>query len=265
MYELIDSGNGRKLERFQDVVLARPAAQAVWSPEIANWEYDAGFTREGAKEWSIETQLPETWVMEEAGIKFKLSPTDFGHLGVFPEQNVFWKWIRENVNEQMDVLNLFAYSGGSTMAAAQGGAKVCHLDASKGMVDWARENAKLNGLEARPIRWIVEDVMKFLSRELKRSHFYDAIIFDPPSFGRGAKGEVFKIEEHIGELLKMIKALLKPNAKFVLFSCHTPGFTPVIMKGLLEEILEGGKIDSGEMLLNGKRPLPTGTYARWVR
>lgn len=267
MYELIDSGNGKKLERFGEVVLARPAAQAVWRPQQEPWNFDAGFTREGAKEWQVNTKLPESWVMEEAGIKFKLSPTDFGHLGIFPEQSPFWKWIQKTVTSDSDVLNLFAYSGGSTLSAAKGGAKVCHLDASKGMVDWARENAKINQLEGKPIRWIVEDVNKFLRREIKRGHLYDAIILDPPSFGRGAQGEVFKIEDDILPLLQLVKQLLKPKPLFILFSCHTPGFTPVIMEGLLKEITAdlGGSIDAGEMLLHGKRPLPTGTYARWQR
>jgi 23S rRNA (cytosine1962-C5)-methyltransferase len=264
MYKLLDSGEGKKLEQFGSVTLARPAAQAVWRPQLDKWTFDAGFTREGAKEWQIETKLPDSWVIEEAGIKFKLSPTDFGHLGIFPEQSPFWSWIQNTVNPQMEVLNLFAYSGGSTMAAAKGGAKVCHLDASKGMVDWARDNARLNKLENHPIRWIVEDVMRFLRRELKREHFYDAIILDPPSFGRGAKGEVFKIETEIQPLLELVAKLLKPKASFVLFSCHTPGFTPIIMEGLLKEQLPKGKVDSGEMILQGDRPLPTGTYARWV-
>lgn len=262
-YELIDSGLGRKLERFGPYILSRPAAQAVWNPREVEWQSNADFTREGEKTWS--GKLPSFWTIDVSNVKFKLSTTDFGHLGIFPEQAPFWKWIQTKVKPHHEVLNLFAYSGGSTLAAAKTGAKVCHLDASKGMVEWARENAALNGLEKAPIRWIIEDVNKFLRREIKRGHFYDAIIFDPPSFGRGAKGEIFKIEEDILELLELVRSLLVEKPLFVLFSCHTPGFTPVVMKHLMEDMMKGkgGVIDSGEMVLQGERPLPSGTFARW--
>lgn len=264
-YELLDSGEGKKLERFGAHVLARPAAQAVWRPEQSEWQPDASFTREGQKSW--EGKLPDTWVVEVAGVKFKLSTTDFGHLGIFPEQATFWEWLQGVVKPGHEILNLFAYSGGSTLACAKAGGKVCHLDASKGMVEWARENAQLNQLEKAPIRWIIEDVNKFLGRELKRGHLYDGIILDPPSFGRGAKGEIFKIEEHILELLDLVRALLVEKPLFVLFSCHTPGFTPLVMHHLLSDMMRGkrGMIDFGEMMLQGKRPLPSGTFARWRR
>lgn len=264
-YELLDSGGGKKLERFGAFVLSRPAAQAVWRQAREKWVADATFTREGEKSW--DKLLPESWNIEVAGLQFKLSATDFGHLGIFPEQTPFWEWFQTILNPRHEILNLFAYSGGSTLACAKAGAKVCHLDASKGMVDWARENAKLNGLEKAPIRWIVEDVNKFLRREHKRGHFYDGIILDPPSFGRGAKGEVFKIEEHILELLDLVKSLLVEKPLFVLFSCHTPGFSPLVMKHLMGDMMRGkeGVIDVGEMVLEGLRPLPSGTYARWQR
>lgn len=264
-YELLDSGDGKKLERFGDFVLSRPSAQAVWRPRMEKWKFDAEFSREGANSWT--GKLPDEWVIEVSGVKFKLSTTDFGHLGIFPEQAPFWKWIQENITSKHEVLNLFAYSGGSTLAAAKTGAKVCHLDASKGMVEWARENAVLNGLKNAPIRWIIEDVNKFLRRELNRGHFYDAIIFDPPSFGRGAKGEIFKIEEHILELLGLVKSLLVEKPQFVFFSCHTPGFTPIVMERLMSDMMQGkgGTIETGEMVLQGKDPLPSGTYARWRR
>ncbi|MCB1114730.1 MAG: class I SAM-dependent methyltransferase [Chlamydiia bacterium] len=264
-YELIDSGRGRKLERFGNFTLARPAAQAVWNPKIDRWKFDAEFTREEDKKWS--GQLPESWEVEVSGLKFKLSSTDFGHLGIFPEQAPFWEWVQDKTGPRHEILNLFAYSGGSTLAAAKGGAKVCHLDASKGMVDWARQNAALNDLQDAPIRWIVEDVHKFLQREIRRERFYDGIIFDPPSFGRGSKGELFKIEEDILGLLDLIKSLLVEKPVFVMFSCHTPGFTPTVMKHLMEDLMQGkgGKITTGEMLLQGERPLPSGTFARWER
>ena len=277
-YELIDSGDGRKLERFGDVKLVRPAGQVAWKQSLDEeiWrDISAGFDREGGNRWHNRHNLPDNWKVTVAGITFKLSSTDFGHLGIFPEQRVMWKWIRETVQKRkeqtgsMNVLNLFAYSGGSTLAAAQGGAEVCHLDASKGMVEWARENAALNGLQDAPIRWIVDDAIGFLRREVKRERRYDGIILDPPSFGRGKKGEVFKIQDALPELLNLCRDLLSENPAFLLLSCHTPEYSPMILKNLLTQWLKdfGGSTDCGEMLLTGKpdvMPLPSGAYARWT-
>lgn len=271
-YQLLDSGNYRKLERFGSYILSRPCAQAVWQPTLKEsvWnQADASFSREGKEGWTYRSSLPSLWTTHINGISFEIHPTDFGHLGVFPEQRPFWDKIRTLCQKRNEctVLNLFAYSGGSTLAAAQGGAKVCHLDASKGMVQQARDNAKLNGLENAPIRWIVEDVMKFLQREIRRGNTYDAIILDPPSFGRGSKGEVFKIEEDILPLLKACRSCLSTNPLFLLFSCHTPSFSPLTMRYLLEDVLTQGIIDQGEMLLTNDDPairaLPSGTFALW--
>lgn len=277
-YLLIDSGRGRKLERFGPYLIARPCSQAVWEPQLPSKEWDkadADFTREGTNKWSEKKPLPESWHITVSGVTFKLSPTDFGHLGIFPEQRDFWMWIQETIKKGKDsgrsslnVLNLFAYSGGATLAAAKAGAHVCHLDASKGMVAWARENAVLSGLEKAPIRWIVDDVSKFLKREIRRGNRYDAIILDPPSFGRGSQGEVFKIEEDLPQILQDCRALLSDTPLFILFSCHTPGFTPIAMRHLLAQMMRGckGKIEDGEMVLRGDGdtlPLPSGTFARW--
>jgi 23S rRNA (cytosine1962-C5)-methyltransferase len=258
MYELIDSGNGRKLERFGEWVIDRPSAQAVWHPQRGNWRPHATFTREPDGKW--EGSLPESWVIEIEGIRFLLSPTDFGHLGIFPEQNKSWNWIRSHSRPGMNVLNLFAYSGGSTMAAAQGGAKVTHLDASKKMIAWAKENAALNGVGE--IRWIVDDVRKFLKREVKRGTRYDGIILDPPTFGRGAQGEVFKIEKDLLEILALCQEVFTDKPAFLLLTCHSPGFTPLVMQNLLGQMLEGS-VEVGEMVLAGKIALPSGVYARW--
>lgn len=274
-YQLLDSGNGRKLERFGPYVLDRPSLSAVWQPELpeAKWRAaDAQFTREGQNNWRGQERLAKSWVIGVNGVKFKLEPTDFGHLGIFPEQKPFWHWIEKKVRDAgrpIELLNLFAYSGGVTLAAAKGGASVCHLDASKGMVAWARENASLNGLEKAKIRWIIDDVIKFLTREVKRGHFYDAIVLDPPTFGRGAKGEVFKIENDLLLILNMCKQLLSKNPLFMLLSCHTPGLTPTALEHLLGQTLHGyrGELDSGEMLLEGEKEvltLPSGAYARWT-
>ena len=273
-YELIDSGNFRKLERFGPYILARPCAQAVWNHSLsdASWtSAHASFSREEREGWVFRTPLPSSWKAQIGGVTFTIHPTDFGHLGVFPEQRPFWEKIRTltSTSKQCKVLNLFAYSGGSTLAAAQGGAHVCHLDASKGMVQQARENADSNNLREAPIRWIVEDVMKFLQREIRRGSRYDAIILDPPSFGRGSKGEVFKIEEDILPLLNTCRSCLSEHPLFLLFSGHTPGFTPLTMRYLLEDTLSefSGTIDYGEMVLStnntSQRPVPSGTYAFW--
>jgi 23S rRNA (cytosine1962-C5)-methyltransferase len=279
-YSLLDSGLGRKLERFGPFVLSRPCSQAVWAPLLSEQEWrkaDAVFLREGDTRWTHHTpKMPTFWTIEVAGITFKISPTDFGHLGIFAEQSEFWDWIQKTIksapksSEPIQVLNLFAYSGGSTLAAAKGGANVCHLDASKGMVTWARENAALNELEKAPIRWIIEDVDKFVHRELRRGKRYDAIILDPPTFGRGSKGEIFKIEEALPRLLQNCRQLLSDNPLFVLFSCHTPGFSPTVMHHMLSQMMTGlkGTIDFGEMQLKGESnvlTLPSGTYARWYR
>jgi len=272
-YELLDSGEGRKLERFGRFTLSRPCSQAVWkkrAPERLWNNADAIFTREEENRWIKKKELPNAWVCDVDGLLFTIQPTDFGHLGIFPEQRPFWKWMREFLKQQRratkaKVLNLFAYSGGSTLACAQGGAEVVHLDASKGMCAWARENAVINHLEQAPIRWIIDDVVKFLQREVRRGSRYDAIILDPPTFGRGAKNELFKIETEIVPLLELCKTVLSDDPLFILFSCHTPGFTPQTLHNLLADITQHlkGSLDTGEMVLQNSVPIPSGAFARW--
>lgn len=278
-YTLLDSGEEEKLEAFGPIILRRPSAQAVWGRKLAPavWKNaDATFSREGNLSWSAKSRLPEQWTIAVSGITFKLLPTDFGHLGIFPEQRRFWLWITEKLKSArscrttpLRLLNLFAYSGGVTMAAARAGAEVCHVDASKGMVDWARENAGLNRLDKAPVRWIVDDVTKFLMREMRRGATYDAIVLDPPTFGRGAKGELFKIERDLPPLLSLCRRLLSDTPLFVLLSCHTPGFSPLVMRHLLDQATKElfGTIDCGEMTLTGGEDvyeLPSGTFARWT-
>lgn len=265
-YELIDSGSGRKLERFSQHTLIRPCPQALWRPEKpALWaSADASFSREPGNRWVFAKKLPKEWMATIGDVQFKISPTDFGHLGVFPEHADLWQWMRQYIEPKDRILNLFAYSGGVTLAAAQQGAEVCHVDASKGMVDWARENAKLNQLEKAPIRWIVDDAIKFLRREVKRKSVYEGIILDPPTFGRGAKGEVFKIEEEILPLLELCRALLSSHPKFLIFSCHTPGFTPIVMEHLMRQTMGSAQIVTGEMALSSPQALsiPSGSFAK---
>ena len=304
-YELLDSGDGRKLERFGKYVLARPCSQAMWRPSksAAEWaKADASFDREDGNNWHGRANLPKEWQIETAGIRFKLGGTDFGHLGIFPEQRAQWRWIRERLQsckvaelqsslalkpcnpvtlKPRTVLNLFAYSGGSTMAAALGGAEVCHLDASKGMVEWARENARLNGLAEHPIRWIVDDAHKFMKREIRRGRKYDAIILDPPTFGRGAGGEMYKIERDLKDTLGLVKDLLSDSPSFVLFSSHTPGLSQIVAENILGQLFPTATLESGEMLLepaasaghsnirtfehsNISFPCPSGIYCRAV-
>lgn len=267
-YRLLDSGNQEKLEQFGKYLIARPCAQALWSPSEprALWEKaDARFTRDGGNQWQLRASLPKEWAVEIEGLEFKIAPTDFGHLGVFPEHSLLWSWMEPLIRKRggAQILNLFAYSGGATLAAARAGAKVCHLDASKGMVAWARENAERNNLQEAPIRWIVDDVTKFLGREKKRGNRYDGIILDPPSFGRGNQGELFKIEKDILPLLRACRELLSENPLFLLFSTHTPGMTPLVMEHLMEEVMQGGVIEKGEMIIPSQRPLPCGSFARW--
>lgn len=277
-YALLDSGYGRKLERFGRYTLVRPCSQAIWRPlrQEAAWQAaSATFDREDGHRWQNRERLPEQWTISIEEMRFRLSGTDFGHLGLFPEQRESWRWIRETLRQaaagqkrRLAALNLFAYSGGSTLAAAQAGADVCHLDASAGMVQWARENAALNDLQAAPIRWIVDDAHKFMAREIKRGRRYDAIVLDPPSFGRGAQGEVYKFERDLPRTLDLCRALLSEKPALVLLSAHTPGVTPTVLTHLLKDALgdRPGAWRAGEMLLTGEaavRPVPSGCCASW--
>jgi len=275
-YALLDSGHGRKLERFGSITLDRPCAQAVWNPASPKiWQQaDAFFTRKAGLEWRGREKLPDSWHATVNGIKMKLSTTDFGHLGVFPETRQMWDWITATLTREapkrqkpLNFLNLFAYSGGATLAGAKAGAQCCHVDASKGMVQWARKNAAINGLEDHPIRWIVDDVNKFLQRELRRGIRYDAILLDPPSFGRGKGGELYKIEHALLETLELVKSVLSDQPCFVYLTSHTPGFTPIVLNNLLQQLLPNGKMECGEMLLTGDDavyPVPSGTWSRWA-
>lgn len=278
-YELLDSGGGCKYERFGDFRLVRPCAQAIWKPKRSQSEWakaHASFDRADGNRWSLNTVLPEEWSITVSGIQFKLSKTAFGHLGIFPEQREAWAWItrtlersKSTIGNQPTVLNLFAYSGGATMAAARAGARVCHVDASKGMVKWASDNAALNGLADAPIQWIVDDVNRFLDREIRRGKRYDAIILDPPTFGHGRRNEIYKIDEKLSSTVDKCGALMSDSPIFILLSSHTPYCTPIVLKNFLRAITpanDGSRIGCGEMLLTGADdvlPVPSGTYARW--
>lgn len=275
-YQLLDSGDGRKLEQFGDVTLSRPCDVAVWGKTLSSdiWDSaDGTFTAGSDNTWTFSRSVPDNWLLSIGSLTFKLSLTPFGHVGIFPEQIHAWSWIADTIRssgrKELSVLNLFAYSGGASLASAQAGASVCHLDASKGMTLRARENAEINNLSDAPVRWIVDDVNKFLKREEKRGKRYDAIILDPPSFGHGKSGEVFKIEESIDDLLELCSSLLTPEPLFVYLSCHTPFFTPVVLHDRLQAILarKTGNVSSGELYLTGRqgvRPIESGAYAIWL-
>lgn len=274
-YQLLDSGRESKLERVGPYLLVRPSPQAVWSPGLPDKDWqdaDAVYIRSntGGGSWDFKKRMPERWEIEYRGLKFFIKPTGFGHLGIFPEHGESWDWIEERIRGakgQVNLLNMFAYTGGATMAAARAGATVCHLDASKGVVDWAREDAALSDLSDRPVRWIVDDVVKFVQKEIRREKRYDAIMLDPPSFGRGATGEVWKIEDDLLKLLHDCRKLLTDNPLFVHLSCHSPGFTPLVLQNLLAEMMRGkrGSLSNGEMVIPERsgRVLPSGAYARW--
>lgn len=270
-YELLDSGDGRKLERFGDFVIARPCAQASWDrerPEL--WDSASSFDRDSG--WSVPdgAELPESWVVTINGIAMRLKPTPAGHLGVFPETRGLWDWIGEALSaaDGADVLNLFAYSGGATLAAARAGCSVCHVDSSKSMVTRARENAALNQLDGAPIRWIVEDVSKFLDREIRRGRVYDVIMLDPPSFGRGTKGEQYRFDRDLASTLVRCQALLAPGAATILLTAHTEGVTALQLEKLLRDAVAPGRFESGQMQLTGAsdvRPVDSGVWTRWTR
>jgi 23S rRNA (cytosine1962-C5)-methyltransferase len=274
-YELLDSGNGQKLERFGPVILARPCAQAVWQPSRPElWDSaSAIFDRKDGLNWHGRERLPEEWIVRVRGVRMRLSTTDFGHLGIFPETLDLWEWIARTVGQAQEdapqaprFLNLFAYSGGATLAAALAGAQCCHLDASKGMVEWARGNAALNGLEDSGTRFIVDDVSAFLKREVRRGRKYDCVLLDPPSFGRGKRGELYKVEKNVQETLDLVRQVLSDTPLFVILTSHTPGFSPIVLRNLLEQTFGQGRLDCGEMLLRGAPgvlDLPSGTWGRW--
>jgi 23S rRNA (cytosine1962-C5)-methyltransferase len=274
-YSYLDSGSGRKLEKFGSVTLIRPCAVALWKPSLSPkvWDKaDGEFCRLPENKWIFKNESDDCWLIKLRGLKFKLQRTSFGHVGIFPEHSQLWDWMEKEIekglkgNEDFNFLNLFAYSGAATLFAAKCGAKVCHLDASAPMVDRARENAELNGLENHPIRWIVDDVFKFLKREERRERKYEAIILDPPSFGRGKKGEVFKIEEDLISLLVQVHSLLSDRAQFVILTCHTPGITPLTLYNVMKQIFKTGLIEVGEIALSSPdHDLPGGIYVRWSR
>jgi 23S rRNA (cytosine1962-C5)-methyltransferase len=274
-YALLDAGETRKIEQVGPYRVVRQAAQAHWPVALkANaWREVAAVhhrSKQGGGHWEFKQKLPQTWSIDWGGIRFQVKLTDFGHIGLFPEQYQNWQWLRDCGQRygEIKMLNLFAYTGGSSLAGAQGGMEVTHVDASKGVVSWARENQALNQLDEKPIRWLVDDVGKFVEREQRRGNHYQGVVLDPPTYGRGPKGQTWKIEEHLIPLLEQIKPLLQP-LKFVLLSCHTPGYTGLTLCNVLHKVfgVPVSQMTEGEMTVpigDSGLVLPSGTFARFA-
>ena len=274
-YEVIDCSKGEKLERWGSYLLVRPDPQVIWDTlrTAKGWRKPNGHyhrSSKGGGEWEF-FDLPQQWQIRYGSLRFNLKPFSFKHTGLFPEQAVNWDWFGEKIrkaNRPIKVLNLFAYTGGATLAAAAAGASVTHVDASKGMVTWAKENAVSSGLEEAPIRWIVDDCVKFVEREIRRGNHYDAIIMDPPSYGRGPKGEIWKIEEAIHPLIKLCAQLLSENPLFFLINSYTTGLQPAVLAYMLGTELKSfrGNVDAQEIGLPVSESgliLPCGASGRW--
>ena len=281
-YEVIDTSSGEKLERWGKYILLRPDPQVIWNTEKKNPLYkklNGHYHRsnKGGGEWEF-FDLPSEWQISYGDLRFNLKPFSFKHTGLFPEQAANWDWFSsiikkakaENPDREIKVLNLFAYTGGATCAAAKAGASVTHVDASKGMVTWAKENAVSSGLENAPIRWLVDDCVKFVEREIRRGNKYDAIIMDPPSYGRGPKGETWKIEEAVFPLINICADILKDKPLFFLINSYTTGLQPAVLSYMLNTVLVnrfGGRVEADEIGLpvsgNGL-VLPCGASGRYI-
>ena len=310
-YELLDSGEGEKLERFGKFVLSRPDPQALWrkSLDATEWKKaDGSFTRDEKKgDWSLKKTITDRWEISFDSLKFWIKPTAFKHTGIFPEQSPNWEWLRGIIatelartspqagvkvstgrvadtktlmplplgeSERLEVLNLFAYTGGATLACAQAGAKVVHVDSSKAALSWARENADLSGLGTKPIRWILDDARDFVRREVKRGRKYAGIIMDPPAFGHGPDSELLKIEEHFLPLVESCMELLSDKPLFFLINGYSAGYSPIAYENDLLPLVKkfGGSIEIGELAIQEKaskdsdgRLLPCGIFARWSK
>ena len=274
-YEILDMADGQKLERWGGYVLSRPDPQIIWKdkqfPEKwkkANATYHRSKTGGGG--WSYKTRLPESWDIHYKELTFRVKPMGFKHTGLFPEQAINWDWMIQkiqNAKREIKVLNLFAYTGGATVACSYAGATVCHVDSSKGMCAWAKENLQVSGLESKPVRFIVDDVIKFVQREIRRGNKYDGIIMDPPSYGRGANGEVWQFENQIADLISLCMGVLSDKPLFFLINSYTTGISSTVLANLLRlNIKQKGKIDCGEIGLPMKDSeliLPCGIYGRW--
>lgn len=276
-YELLDSGDGKKLERFGKYLLARPDPEALWKPlkDKSVWQKaDATFIRKGKETaWIKSKNLPTSWEINYSQLTFEIKPTTFKHTGIFPEQSANWDFIKEKIKKakgEVHMLNLFGYTGGATLAALASGARVTHVDGSKTALSWAKKNQELSGLSEKPVRFMLDDAPMFLKREIKRGVLYDAIIMDPPAFGRGPKGEIWKIEEQFIELFDLCTRVLSDTPLFFIINGYASGYSPTAYKNNLLKLQQkyGGTIETGELGIEEKntgRVLPAGIVARWCK
>ena len=274
-YEILDMANGEKLERWKNIVLVRPDPQIIWKNKSFpnKWEdVNARYIRSstGGGNWDFNKKVPANWQIKYKDLTFNIKPMGFKHTGLFPEQAVNWDWMIDKIKHagrEIKVLNLFAYTGGATVACSYAGASVCHVDSSKGMVTWAKENIISSGLEKNPVRYIIDDVVKFVNREIRRENKYDAIIMDPPSYGRGTNGEVWKFEENIADVVELCTRVLSDKPLFFLINSYTTGISSTVLENILKlNIKAKGKLSSGELGLpmsDSNLILPCGIYGRW--
>ena len=278
-YEILDMANGEKLERWGNIVLIRPDPQIIWkektNPQMwkkAHATYNR--SKQGGGAWNYQKELPKAWKLTYKNLTFNIKPMGFKHTGLFPEQAVNWDWMIEKIKKEkreIKVLNLFAYTGGATVACLSAGASVCHVDSSKGMVAWAKENVISSGLQDKKVRYMVDDVVKFVNREIRRGNTYDAIIMDPPSYGRGANGEVWQFEENISDLVSLCMKVLSDYPLFFLINSYTTGISAKVLENLLQIHMKKqvrGRFSSGEIGLpqaNSSLILPCGIYGRWEK
>lgn len=275
-YELIDSGDGEKLERFGDYTVIRPDPRIIWHKmaPIADWSrVDAQYIRNSVTEgtWKFNRQPPNPWIIRYGKIAFTLKPTDFKHTGVFPEQAVNWNWILDSKRSGcLNILNLFAYTGGSTQAALLSGCRVTHVDSAKSAISWAHDNIRAAGINEGSVRWIIDDVPKFIKREIKRRHKYDGIIMDPPRFGRGSKGEVWKLEKDLPNLLTSLREILVPEPEYVIVNIYAADISALALKNLFSQTFSQlkGQTECFELALKetfSRRLVPSGICARWSK
>ncbi len=280
-YKILDMADGQKLEKWGDIILSRPDPQIIWKQKSfpAKWnKINAIYHRSktGGGSWKFNKKLPQKWQIKYKNLTFNIKPMGFKHTGLFPEQAVNWDWMIETIKQakekrksEIKVLNLFAYTGGATVACLSAGASVCHVDSSKGMTTWAKENVISSGLEDKPVRFIVDDVIKFVNREIRRGNKYDAIIMDPPSYGRGANGEVWQFENNLYDLVELCTKVLSKKPLFFLINSYTTGISSKVLEDIIYLTVAKkykGKVESGEIGLPMEESnliLPCGIYGRW--
>ncbi len=278
-YELIDCSDGERLERWGNIILIRPDPQIIWHTKRTNPLWHSAHARyfrsnKGGGEWKIFKKLPKQWSVEYLDLKFNVKTMGFKHTGIFPEQAVNWDFARDKIakeNRKLNILNLFGYTGCATLSCMKAGANVCHVDASKGMVLWAKENAQTSGIADKPVRWLVDDCIKFVEREIRRGHHYDGIIMDPPSYGRGPNGEVWKLEDNLYSLIELCTNVLSDSPIFFILNSYSTGLSSGVMEYMLGAILKprfGGKVSSDEIGLRATDSglvLPCGSTAIWEK